>query len=105
MGELFQPELQSTPTPEQPLRWKLADAEFQAMPLEQRLVYVNEKINRVYDALMLQTEADQSGAAVLPEDIEVILHPERKDQYERLHDRSEERRVGKECRSRWSPYH
>ena len=27
--------------------------------------------------------------------------------YERgvLYDRSEERRVGKECRSRWSPYH
>ena len=24
---------------------------------------------------------------------------------ERLTDRSEERRVGKECRSRWSPYH
>src|SRR5256885_4671981 len=24
---------------------------------------------------------------------------------ERPHDRSEERRVGKECRSRWSPYH
>src|SRR2546430_1266030 len=24
---------------------------------------------------------------------------------ERTHDRSEERRVGKECRSRWSPYH
>src|SRR2546422_7757235 len=23
----------------------------------------------------------------------------------RLHNRSEERRVGKECRSRWSPYH
>ena len=23
----------------------------------------------------------------------------------RLWDRSEERRVGKECRSRWSPYH
>src|SRR2546429_10012085 len=23
----------------------------------------------------------------------------------RTHDRSEERRVGKECRSRWSPYH
>src|SRR5882672_1768497 len=23
----------------------------------------------------------------------------------RRHDRSEERRVGKECRSRWSPYH
>src|SRR3712207_9452462 len=25
--------------------------------------------------------------------------------YEVLHERSEERRVGKECRSRWSPYH
>ena len=24
---------------------------------------------------------------------------------EKLHRRSEERRVGKECRSRWSPYH
>ena len=24
---------------------------------------------------------------------------------ESLEDRSEERRVGKECRSRWSPYH
>ena len=23
----------------------------------------------------------------------------------KLHKRSEERRVGKECRSRWSPYH
>ena len=23
----------------------------------------------------------------------------------RFYDRSEERRVGKECRSRWSPYH
>ena len=23
----------------------------------------------------------------------------------RVQDRSEERRVGKECRSRWSPYH
>ena len=23
----------------------------------------------------------------------------------KFHDRSEERRVGKECRSRWSPYH
>ena len=25
--------------------------------------------------------------------------------FEKRHDRSEERRVGKECRSRWSPYH
>jgi len=28
-----------------------------------------------------------------------------KKEYENLKSRSEERRVGKECRSRWSPYH
>ena len=28
-----------------------------------------------------------------------------RDAHERLRERSEERRVGKECRSRWSPYH
>src|SRR3712207_9288901 len=28
-----------------------------------------------------------------------------RDQERRYNDRSEERRVGKECRSRWSPYH
>src|SRR4051812_3624424 len=27
------------------------------------------------------------------------------DHYDMARDRSEERRVGKECRSRWSPYH
>ena len=30
---------------------------------------------------------------------------ENSEQAERYFDRSEERRVGKECRSRWSPYH
>ena len=33
----------------------------------------------------------------------VSINPDIKDFYE--DDRSEERRVGKECRSRWSPYH
>ena len=28
-----------------------------------------------------------------------------KEEHIRVDDRSEERRVGKECRSRWSPYH
>ena len=34
---------------------------------------------------------------VLPEKYRFLLFDEKK--------RSEERRVGKECRSRWSPYH
>ena len=37
-------------------------------------------------------------ANMQPEEREYIL-------YLPLYDRSEERRVGKECRSRWSPYH
>src|SRR3712207_7054824 len=34
-----------------------------------------------------------------------LLHPARPDAASRSELRSEERRVGKECRSRWSPYH
>ena len=30
---------------------------------------------------------------------------ETEDVHQAMEDRSEERRVGKECRSRWSPYH
>ena len=36
---------------------------------------------------------------------EEILEEERTEQPVGVFDRSEERRVGKECRSRWSPYH
>ena len=33
------------------------------------------------------------------------LHPDRNADNPNAEARSEERRVGKECRSRWSPYH
>ena len=37
---------------------------------------------------------------------EIVLKPEQESAVRALlADRSEERRVGKECRSRWSPYH
>ena len=36
---------------------------------------------------------------VMIEDVEYSFDPKKE------HRRSEERRVGKECRSRWSPYH
>ena len=39
-----------------------------------------------------------SAATVEVQPIQKVHSPER-------YDRSEERRVGKECRSRWSPYH
>src|SRR6266508_6814226 len=36
---------------------------------------------------------------------EHLCHAQRPEAIELLAERSEERRVGKECRSRWSPYH
>ena len=35
----------------------------------------------------------------------IMLNPELKEPFSDYARRSEERRVGKECRSRWSPYH
>ena len=40
------------------------------------------------------------GADKLPYSLKILL-----ENLLRTEDRSEERRVGKECRSRWSPYH
>src|SRR2546422_10639337 len=51
-------------------------------PLEQALALTADRANRRRDA-------------VLPEELIVVVGERR----------SEERRVGKECRSRWSPYH
>ena len=57
---------------------------------------------------------DKSGRLVLrPDDLKNFLKRVRKDVYPGKiryyavgeYGRSEERRVGKECRSRWSPYH
>ena len=39
------------------------------------------------------------------EEAELYMAAWKKSRLERGHERSEERRVGKECRSRWSPYH
>src|SRR2546428_3035218 len=39
----------------------------------------------------------------LPLEQPVVIEPMKS--FPKIRDRSEERRVGKECRSRWSPYH
>src|SRR6266508_5460013 len=44
-----------------------------------------------------------AGWALLTKVFPAALAPD--EQFARLRSRSEERRVGKECRSRWSPYH
>src|SRR3712207_7570591 len=49
------------------------------------------KTGGFYDELLRQMEQDASSSSELF--------------WRLVHARSEERRVGKECRSRWSPYH
>src|SRR2546426_8725059 len=58
------------------------------------------------DVLVSPVGGAQSGLAV-PERIEhrLAASPFAADPGSAGHPRSEERRVGKECRSRWSPYH
>ena len=45
------------------------------------------------------------GAIVLASPVEVLAKKKVKTEKVTIIKRSEERRVGKECRSRWSPYH
>ena len=51
---------------------------------------------------------DLFGSIIIPEAVfnelcaDSVNH---QDEIKRIKERSEERRVGKECRSRWSPYH
>ena len=59
------------------------------------LVTETGEIRRAYSFTMIQRDA-KAVAVVLPK-VKVMRQKTRA--------RSEERRVGKECRSRWSPYH
>src|SRR5207248_7209728 len=56
-----------------------------------RLVQQEARVREAVAVFARHRDVDQGGDA---------RHPARAD-----HARSEERRVGKECRSRWSPYH
>src|SRR2546425_9563294 len=62
-----------------------------ALPIFQAFMVVNQTL------ILVATE--NQGLVHHHERLEVRLHPAR------CPPRSEERRVGKECRSRWSPYH
>ena len=45
------------------------------------------------------------GLATVTEGLKTTLHHSKSEWAKDRVNRSEERRVGKECRSRWSPYH
>src|ERR1051326_1007399 len=82
----------------------------------------NKSMNRYYPGSQGGTQTDRASYAITKEVIEksdhvIDLHGGDLDENLRPYsywtvtgnqkqdDRSEERRVGKECRSRWSPYH
>ena len=57
-------------------------------------------------AMVIQDEKEINGIQIGKEEVKLSLFADDMILYiENPKDRSEERRVGKECRSRWSPYH
>src|SRR5256885_17135075 len=57
-------------------------------------------VGKAYTAIFAHEETRKSN-----HHIQLIAPPPESAWVARVVDRSEERRVGKECRSRWSPYH
>ena len=78
--------------------WLLADRE----RLRQRYLAALERLIALHEARGELVQAIQDAERLLRHD---PLHEESYRLLMRLYVRSEERRVGKECRSRWSPYH
>src|SRR2546430_8158627 len=61
-----------------------------------------------YEALRMKLVGNIEHLLALPQDafrLAIVNHRRRKQAQAGVAMRSEERRVGKECRSRWSPYH
>src|SRR5256885_2461167 len=61
-----------------------------------------ERQATIIDGLRKRLQVEASGERNQPADLYMITYTDRDRRTAR---RSEERRVGKECRSRWSPYH
>src|SRR5256885_5378028 len=58
---------------------------------------------RAYEFAETAAAAQALGLGL--QSVELALGGDLESAFERILQRSEERRVGKECRSRWSPYH
>ena len=78
--------------------------------IESELTSLKKEVNEMWT--LVYNQLDRAGESVLTfnRDLaqQVIVREKRVNAFELKIDsdvRSEERRVGKECRSRWSPYH
>ena len=81
--------------------------------MQEQINEINRKLDLVLDEVMAQRETRQS-LEDLTSDLTIVGNDVFKSTVAELENagveldgeaRSEERRVGKECRSRWSPYH
>src|ERR1035438_7877348 len=65
---------------------------------------ITNAIRKVHDFLTVGAPAPLQEAGAVALSLPPGYYGELADRYRMRRDRSEERRVGKECRSRWSPY-
>ena len=77
---------------------KLVDAEIEYVGTEQVIISGLKEVAKDAKEVIVATDADREGESIGVEALNYIKAVNPKI-------RSEERRVGKECRSRWSPYH
>src|SRR2546426_8965369 len=75
--------------------YKVTGVQTCALPISREILYLRGKLNELY--------GKHTGKTA--EQIEKDMDRDRFMSADEAKDRSEERRVGKECRSRWSPYH
>ena len=68
---------------------------------EEKETEIKTKINRTLKEIKIEFKNEIDEIVILIDNI----NEERSEVLKNLEERSEERRVGKECRSRWSPYH
>ena len=59
--------------------------------------YIDQKVLTFNNGINFFTGHSGSGKSTVIDAMQIVIYANT--------DRSEERRVGKECRSRWSPYH
>src|SRR2546426_9317919 len=80
--------------------YKVTGVQTCALPIS----FLSEQPSPVSDGLNDHDEScERASQAPIPHERQVA--PARRDVFPGDEERSEERRVGKECRSRWSPYH
>ena len=67
------------------------------------LIFSQSTDTKLYDVLGISKSADAAEIKKAYRKAAIKNHPDKGGDEAKF--RSEERRVGKECRSRWSPYH